>query len=163
VPSWRRTLVLLAGATAVAGTLALYPVKSVVVAGYTYSAGELRIVTPIESSSQVNPGDHVALTSQGMFFHELVARATIGTSPPSESTAPLQTIVAVTYPGTDVSFRAYPGDLEHAGPIATSGRAEISTQNATSLGQWLWNSTANSPLWPGRPLQSSTDPTKGNE
>ncbi|MHC6222366.1 daptide biosynthesis intramembrane metalloprotease [Arthrobacter sp. MMS24-S77] len=161
-PMWRRIGFLLLGAAVAAGLLVLIPMRSVVVAGYTYINGELKIVTPIESPAQaIAPGDRVTLKSQGMVVHEELAQATVGTEPPSNSIAPVETIVPVTFPNTNVPVRAYPGRLEGSVSLPVSGRAEVTSQKEMRLGEWLWDAASNSPLWPGNFGQATKDSTGG--
>jgi putative peptide zinc metalloprotease protein len=163
-PTWRRTGFLLLGTAAAVGLLTVTPVKSVVVAGYTYVDGELKIVTPIESSAQtIAPGDRVTLKSQGMVVHEELAQATIGAEPSSNSMAPMETIVPVTFPGTNVPVRAYLGRLEGSASLPVYGRAEVTSQREMRLGEWLWDAASNSPLWPGNFGQAIKDSTKGQQ
>jgi putative peptide zinc metalloprotease protein len=134
------------------------------VAGYTYINGELKIVAPIESPAQaIAPGDRVTLKSQGMVVHEELAQATIGTEPPSNSIAPVETIVPVTFPSTNVPVRAYPGRLEGSVSLPVSGRAEVTSQREMRLGEWLWDAASNSPLWPGNFGQATKDSTGGQQ
>lgn len=148
-PAWRRVAVLLVGTVAAAGLLVAIPMRSVVVVGYTYSKGELKIVAPPDTSENtIAPGDTVSLKSQGMVIHEELARATIGAEPPSNSTAPMETIIPVALPGTNVPVRAYQGHLEGSADLPAAGRAEVTSQRVLGLGEWLWNIAANSPLWP---------------
>ncbi|WP_028265498.1 daptide biosynthesis intramembrane metalloprotease [Arthrobacter sp. MA-N2] len=161
-PAWRRIALLLLGTAAAAGLLTAIPVTSVVVAGYTYSNGELKIVTPNGSPVQaIAPGDAVTLKSQGMVVHEELARATIGAEPPSNSTAPLETILPVTLPGTNVPVLAYQGCLEGSADLPVSGRAEVTSKRVLGLGEWLWSTASNSPLWPDGFGQAITHSGKG--
>ncbi|GAA4025073.1 hypothetical protein GCM10023063_01690 [Arthrobacter methylotrophus] len=161
-PAWRRIALLLLGTAAAAGLLTAIPVTSVVVAGYTYSNGELKIVTPNESPVQaIVPGDAVTLKSQGMVIHEELARATIGAEPPSNSTAPMETIIPVTLPGTNVPVLAYQGRLEGSADLPLSGRAEVTSKRVVRLGEWLWSTASNSPLWPDGFGQATTHSGKG--
>nr|WP_246036220.1 daptide biosynthesis intramembrane metalloprotease [Sinomonas susongensis] len=147
-PLWRRLTVLVLGTAAAAGLLAVIPVKPVVVAGYSYTDGELRIVVPVDSSAgSIDPGDRVALQSQGMVIHADLARATIGTEPPSDSSAPLDALIPVTLADTTIPVRAYPARVEAPGSLPTRGRAEVTSQKEVFLGEWLCDSVSSSLPW----------------
>jgi len=156
-PAWRRVLVVSAGALAAAALLALISVRPVTVAGYTYSGGELRVVAPLQDSGRAFvPGDHVTLQSQGMIIHENLGRATIGNQPPSNAMAALDTIAPVALAGNNLPVRAYPSELDSGINLSPSGRAEVTSQQETSLGEWLWDAAVNSPLWPGQAGQATS-------
>ncbi|WP_284978089.1 daptide biosynthesis intramembrane metalloprotease [Arthrobacter sp. fls2-241-R2A-200] len=158
-PRWRRWGVL-AGTLAVGALLLLIPVKPETVAGYTVVHGELRIVVPLEASNQhLDAGDHVALQSQGMIIHRNLGTATVGDQPPSNSTAPLETVVPVHFGRTSLAVAAYPGILTNAANLPASGRAVVESQRQTTLAQWLWETAADSPLWPR--TGQTHQPTKG--
>ena len=157
-PVWRRAGLLVIGTAIGAGLLMVIPVKSVVVAGYTYSDGELKIVVPIESSAQdIAPGDKVTLRSQGMVLHEELGQAIIGAEPSSNATAPIDSILPATFPGVTVPVRAYLGRLEGSLSLPASGRAEVTGQGTMRLGEWLWGAALNSPLWPEGLRQTIND------
>ncbi|MFW0772935.1 daptide biosynthesis intramembrane metalloprotease [Paenarthrobacter nitroguajacolicus] len=153
-PAWRRAFVILLGAAAVGALLMLVQVRPVIVAGYTFADGELRIVAPIQSGRTLEPGDRVTLQSQGMIIHEHLGRATVGEQPPSNSMASLDTIAPIALSGNNLPVLAYPGQLESGINLASSGRAEVTSQRVTSLGEWLWDVARNSPLWPAQSGQS---------
>ncbi|SDW75384.1 putative peptide zinc metalloprotease protein [Arthrobacter sp. cf158] len=160
-PLWRRALVVSLGVVAAAALLAVIPVKPVTVAGYTYQSGQLKIVTPVQGSNgTLSSGDHVTLQSQGMIIHENLGRATITGQPPSNSMAPLDTLVPVALAGDNLPSVAFVAELESGTNLSSSGRAEVASKHQTSLGEWLWTSITTSPLWPGQAGQS-TDSTKG--
>ncbi|WP_445931644.1 daptide biosynthesis intramembrane metalloprotease [Paenarthrobacter nitroguajacolicus] len=160
-PLWRRALATLTGALAFALLAALVPVNPVTVAGYTYSDGVLQIVMPPEAAGRtLSPGDEVTLQSQGMIFHEKRGSATIGDHPPSRSLAPLDTIVPIALEGNSLPVLAYPGEVKEARDLPPSGRAEVTSQRQSSLGEWLWNAAVTSPLWPGGTGQTAGS-TKG--
>ncbi|MCR1161683.1 M50 family metallopeptidase [Paenarthrobacter sp. UW852] len=148
-PLWRRTLMALLGILVACLLLAIIPVRPVTVAGYTYHDGELNIVVPLEGSADaLSAGDSVTLQSQGMIIHENLGRATVGDQPPSKSKAPLYTLVPVALGGDYLAVLAFPSQLESGTNLSTSGRAEITSQQQSSLGEWLWDSVTASPLWP---------------
>ncbi len=158
-PLWRRILAVLLGAGAVAALTWIVPVRPVTVAGYTYANGELRVVTPVQDPHQsLLPGDQVTLQSQGMIIHENLGQATIGDRSPSNSMAPLDTIAPIALAGDTLPVLAYGGELESGTNLSSAGRAEVTSQRQTSLGEWLWDSVMNSPLWPDQ----SAGSTKGH-
>ncbi|WOH18066.1 daptide biosynthesis intramembrane metalloprotease [Paenarthrobacter sp. GOM3] len=153
---WRRILVALLGFLIAGLLLAIIPVRPVTVAGYTYHDGQLSVVIPLEGSSYVpSPGDHVTLQSQGMIIHENLGRATLGEQPPSTSMAPLDTLVPVALEGDSLPVLAFPARLESGTNLSSSGRAEITSQHQSSLGEWLWDSVTKSPLWPVHPVEAT--------
>lgn len=155
---WRRILVALLGFLVAGLLLAIIPVRPVTVAGYTYHDGQLSIVVPLEGSAYaLSPGDHVTLQSQGMIIHENLGRATVGEQPPSKSAAPLDTLVPVALKGDSLPVLAFPARLESGTNLSISGRAEVTSQQQSSLGEWLWDSVTTSPLWPAH----SVDALKG--
>ncbi len=161
-PAWRRILVVGLGVLGVGALLAQAPMRSVTVAGYTYADGQLRIVTPLQGSGKAfEPGDHVTLQSQGMIIHEKLGQAAIGDPPPSNSMATLDTIAPIALAGDNLPVLAYPSELESGMNLSSSGRAEVSSQRELSLGEWLWETAMNSPLWPGQSGQT-TESTRGN-
>ncbi|WP_232481411.1 hypothetical protein [Arthrobacter sp. YN] len=160
-PRWRRILVVLLGLVVIGVLLAIVPVRAVTVAGYTYHGGQLKIVMPVQGPSQaLSPGDTVTLQSQGMILHENLGRATIGDQPPSNSMAPLDTLVPVALAGDTLPVMAFSGHLESGMNLSSSGRAEVASQHETSLGEWLWASITSSPLWPGQ-AGPTAESTKG--
>ncbi len=160
-PRWRRLMVVTLGLLAVGVLLATIPVRAVTVAGYTYQGGQLKIVMPVQGPFGVlAPGDQVTLQSQGMIIHENLGRATIGDQPPSNSMAPLDTLVPVAFPGDPVPVLTFSSELVSGTNLATAGRAEVASQHETSLGEWLWATITNSPLWPGQ-TGPTEDSTKG--
>ncbi|MGA8788249.1 MAG: daptide biosynthesis intramembrane metalloprotease [Paenarthrobacter sp.] len=160
-PRWRRLMVVTLGLLAVGVLLATIPVRAVTVAGYTYQGGQLKIVMPVQGPFGVlAPGDQVTLQSQGMIIHENLGRATIGDQPPSNSMAPLDTLVPVAFPGDPVPVLTFSSELVSGTNLATAGRAEVASQHETSLGEWLWATITSSPLWPGQ-TGPTEDSTKG--
>lgn len=160
-PLWRRALVMLAGSLAIGVLLAVIPLNRVTVAGYTYTNGQLLIVTPNGADDHaLEPGDSVTLQSQGMVLHQHLGRATIGDHPPSSSTAPVDTIVPLALVGTTLPVLAYVGQVEESTSLAASGRAEVTSRGQTTLGEWLWQAVSHSPLWPGQPERD--DSTRGH-
>ena len=156
-PLWRRVLAALLGTLAIALLTSFIPVKPVTVAGYTYSEGALQIVMPPEAPGRtLLPGDEVVLQSQGMIFHEKLGNATIGDQPPSRTLAPLDTIVPIALEGNSLPVLGYSSHLTEESRLAAteslpgSGRAEVTSQDHMSLGEWLWDSVTHSMLWPGR-------------
>ncbi|KUM35233.1 daptide biosynthesis intramembrane metalloprotease [Arthrobacter sp. EpRS71] len=161
-PAWRRILVVGLGALAVGALLALVPIRSVTVAGYTYADGQLHVVTPQQGSGKAfEPGDRVTLQSQGMIIHEELGQATIGDPPPSNSMAALDTMAPIVVAGNNLPVLAYPSELESGVNLSSSGRAEVTSQRELRLGEWLWETVINSPLWPGQSGQT-TESTRGN-
>ncbi|MGO4145249.1 daptide biosynthesis intramembrane metalloprotease [Paenarthrobacter sp. YAF11_1] len=162
-PRWRRILVVLLGLVAIGVLLATIPVRAVTVAGYTYQGGQLKIVMPAQGPSRaLSPGDTVTLQSQGMILHENLGRATIGDQPPSNSMAPLDTLVPVAIAGDTLPVMAFSGHLESGTNLSSSGRAEVTSQRQSSLGEWFWASITTSPLWPGQAAPTG-DSTKGEQ
>ncbi len=162
-PRWRRLVVVTLGLLAVGVLLATIPVRAVTVAGYTYQDGELKIVMPVQGLSRaLSPGDTVTLQSQGMILHENLGRATIGDQPPSNSMAPLDTLVPVAIAGDTLPVMAFSGHLESGTNLSSSGRAEVTSQRQSSLGEWFWASITTSPLWPGQAAPTG-DSTKGEQ
>lgn len=160
-PSWRRLLVVTLGLATIGVLLAIIPVRAVTIAGYTYQGGQLKIVMPVQGPSQaLSPGDAVTLQSQGMILHENLGRATIGDQPPSNSMAPLDTLVPVALAGDTLPVIAFSGRLESGTNLSSSGRAEVASHHETSLGEWLWESITSSPLWPWH-AGLTADSTKG--
>ena len=162
-PRWRRILVVLLGLAAIGVLLATIPVRAVTVAGYTYQGGQLKIVMPAQGPSRaLSPGDTVTLQSQGMILHENLGRATIGDQPPSNSLAPLDTLVPVAIAGDTLPVMSFSGHLESGTNLSSSGRAEVTSQRQSSLGEWLWASITTSPLFPGQAAPTG-DSTKGQQ
>ncbi|MBT2586667.1 daptide biosynthesis intramembrane metalloprotease [Arthrobacter sp. ISL-95] len=161
-PAWRQILVVGVGVLAVGALMALVPVRPVTVAGYTYADGDLLVVAPLQGSGKAFvPGDRVTLQSQGMIIHENLGRATIGAPPPSNSMAALDTLAPVALAGNTLPVLAYPSELESGMNLSSSGRAEVTSQQEMSLGEWLWDAAVNSPLWPGQSGQT-TESTRGH-
>jgi putative peptide zinc metalloprotease protein len=160
-PAWRQILVAVLGASVVAALMVILPVRPVSVAGYTYADGELFVVATLQGSGKAfEPGDHVTLQSQGMIIHETLGQATIGDPPPSNSMAALDTIAPIALAGNNLPVLAYPSELESGINLSSAGRAEVTSQHETSLGEWLWHAALNSPLWPGQSGQT-TESTRG--
>ncbi|MEO3941701.1 daptide biosynthesis intramembrane metalloprotease [Paenarthrobacter nicotinovorans] len=164
-PRWRRVLVVMLGLLTIGVLLVIIPIRAVTVAGYTYQGGQLKIVMPVQGPSGVlAPGDQVTLQSQGMIIHENLGRATIGDQSPSNSMAPLDTLVPVAFPGDPVPVLTFSSELVSGTNLASAGRAEVLSQREIRLGEWLWASITASPLWPGQTgAQSGAPPdsTKG--
>ncbi|MEI2278310.1 M50 family metallopeptidase [Paenarthrobacter ilicis] len=155
-PLWRRSVVFLLGVAAAAALTAIIPVTPVTVAGYVYNHGELNIVVPMGSpGAGFTAGDHVTLQSQGMIIHENLGHATLGDQPPSDISAPLDTVVPVALDQPSIPAVAYAATLESGINLSSSGRAEIVSQHPTSLGQWLRDALTSSPLWPAGPVHPS--------
>jgi putative peptide zinc metalloprotease protein len=149
-PVWRRALLILLGVVAIGTLLAVIPVRPATVAGFTYVNGELCIVTPVGSNeAELEPGDSVTLQSQGVVIHENLGRATIGDRPASNAMAPLNTVVPIALAGNTLPMVCYHSAMEGSFSLPSSGRAEISSHNHTSLGAWLIQAITRSPLWPG--------------
>ncbi|BCW07998.1 daptide biosynthesis intramembrane metalloprotease [Arthrobacter sp. NtRootA1] len=156
-PLWRRALTTLLGSLAIGTLLAVLPVNQVTIAGYTYTDGQLLIVTPSEAEDHsLEQGDNVALQSQGMIFHENLGRASIGDHPPSSSMAPVDAIVPIALADTTLPVLAYAGQVEESTSLPASGRAEVTSQRQTNLGEWLWQAVSRSPLWPGQPERGNS-------
>ncbi|MGF6834173.1 putative peptide zinc metalloprotease protein [Paenarthrobacter sp. TE4293] len=160
-PRWRRILVVLLGLLVGGALLVVIPVRAVTVAGYTYRDGQLTIVAPVEGPhGAISAGDRVTLQSQGMIIHENLGRAAVGDQPPSTSMAPLDTLVPIALAGDTLPAMAFGAKLESGTNLSSSGRAEVTSQQETSLGEWLWTSITASPLWPGQ-AGPTADSTKG--
>ncbi|MEV7606780.1 daptide biosynthesis intramembrane metalloprotease [Paenarthrobacter sp. NPDC089322] len=161
-PAWRRGLVILFGALALAALLSAIPVKAVTVAGFTHINGELHVVVPLQGADDpLRPGDQVTLQSQGMIIHQNLGRATIRDQPPSTSLAPLAAVLPIALEENNLPVVAYAATGEGGPNLPPAGRAEVVGQRQTSLGEWLWNTATNSPLWPPQSGQT-TDSTKGH-
>lgn len=149
-PFGRRVLAGAMGAAVIVGVLAVVPAAPTTVAGYRFIDGHVSIVVPAGSPAPVfADGDRVSLQSQGLLFHDELGVATMGSLPPSDSKAPLETLVPATLPGLKLPVVAYDAELRSGGPLPAYGRAEVSSTERVSLGEWLWNAMTNSPLWPG--------------
>ena len=149
-PLWRRGLAGAAGMGLLVLILAVVPVTSKQVAGYTLVDGRLNIVTPAGSThGAFADGDRVSLQSQGLVIHRELGMATIGSLPPSLSNAPLESLVPVTFGGLAVPVLSYDADIRANGLLPPSGRAEVTSHRQLSLGEWLGDAVATSPLWPG--------------
>ncbi|NKR12688.1 zinc metalloprotease [Paenarthrobacter ureafaciens] len=148
---WRRTLALLLGVGLTSAVLATVPVSSVQAAGYSLEAGQLSIVFPKDSKlPSIEAGDRVSLQAQGTVVHTELGLATVGSLPPSEANAPLESIAPVTLPGITVPVIAYDAEIRAAhADLPAHGRAEVTSNVRTTLGEYLWNAVTSSPLWPG--------------
>ena len=114
-------------------------------------AGQLSIVFPKDSKlPSIDAGDRVSLQTQGTVVHTELGLATIGSVPPSEASAPLESIAPVTLPGITVPVIAYDADIRAAHvDLPAHGRAEVTSNVRTTLGECLWTAVTSSPLWPG--------------
>lgn len=148
---WRRTLALLLGVGLTSAVLAIVPVSSVQAAGYSLEAGQLSIVFPNDSKlPSIEAGDRVSLQTQGPLVHTELGLATVGSLPPSEADAPLESIAPVTLPGITVPVLAYDAEIRAAhADLPAHGRAEVTRNVRTTLGEYLWTAVTSSPLWPG--------------
>ena len=75
-------------------------------------AGQLSIVFPNDSKlPSIEAGDRVSLQTQGPLVHTELGLATVGSLPPSEADAPLESIAPVTLPGITVPVLAYDAEI----------------------------------------------------
>lgn len=156
----RRLLMGILAGGGVAALLAVVPVAPTMTVGYQILDGRLGIVVPADSPGPApTVGARVSLQTQGLLFHQELGLATIGSLPPSESKAPMETVVPVTFPGIKLPVISYDAGLVEGGQLPAYGRAEVSSTERVGLGEWLWRSVANSPLWPGG--HSDTRPSTG--
>ena len=146
---WRRTAALLLGAGFTSLVLATVPVSSVQTGGYSLVGGQLSIVFPKDSKfPAIEEGDRVSLQTQGTVVHTELGSATVGSLPPSEANAPLESVAPVTLPGITVPVVSYDADIRAAhADLPAHGRAEVTSHSRTTLGERIWTTVMSSPLW----------------
>ena len=109
----------------------------------------MSIVFPRDSKlPPIEEGDRVSLQTQGTVVHTELGSATVGSLPPSEANAPLESVAPVTLPGITVPVVSYDVDIRAAhADLPAHGRAEVTSHSRTTLGERIWTTVMSSPLW----------------